>query len=160
MGAVILCGRQNIALRGHRDDAGCFADHKNNPGNMQEILKYLKKFVNNVLFDDYMLNAAKSATYRSKTTQNEIIEVCGELILSKLISKIKQAQYFSLLADEAADISKTEQLPLVIRFVDASSEIREAFLGFISCDEGLTGAAIAKKIMEGVENLSLNMNFC
>jgi len=65
-----------------------------------------------------------------------------------------------LLADEAADISKTEQLPLVIRFVDAGSEICEAFLGFISCDEGLTGAAIAKNITEGVENLSLNMNFC
>ena len=27
VGAVILCRRQNIALRGHRDDAGYFADH-------------------------------------------------------------------------------------------------------------------------------------
>ena len=131
--------------KGDRDDAGYFADHKNNPGNMQEILKYLKTFGNNVLFDDHMLNAAKSATYCSKTTQNEVIEVCGELSLSKLSSKIKQAQYFSLLADEAADISKTERLPPVIRFVDASSEIHEEFLGFISCDEGLTGAAIANK---------------
>ena len=34
VGAVILCGRQNIALRGHRDDARYFADGKNNPGNM------------------------------------------------------------------------------------------------------------------------------
>ena len=43
VGVVILCGMQNIALRGHKDDAGYFTDHKNNPGNMQKILKYLKK---------------------------------------------------------------------------------------------------------------------
>ena len=65
-----------------------------------------------------------------------------------------------MLADEAADISKTEQLPLVIGFVDSGAEIRETFLGFIPCDEGLTGAAIAKKVTEGIENFSLDMNFC
>ena len=65
-----------------------------------------------------------------------------------------------MLADEAADISKTEQLPLVIGFVDSGAEIRETFLGFIPCDEGLTGAAIAKKVTEGIENFSLDMNCC
>ena len=135
VGAVILCGRQNIALRGHRDGARYFADGKNNPGNMQEILKFLAKFGNNALFEDHMDNAAKSATYRSKTTQNELIAVCGELILSKLVSQRKQAQFFSMLADKAADVSKTEQVSLVIRFVVSGSEIRETFLGFIPCDD-------------------------
>ena len=33
--AVILCGRQNIALRGHRDDSRHYDDANNNPGNFQ-----------------------------------------------------------------------------------------------------------------------------
>jgi len=44
--AIILCGRQNISLRGHRDDV-CLVitksddnDLKNNEGNFREILCY------------------------------------------------------------------------------------------------------------------------
>lgn len=36
--AIMLCGRQNISLRGHRDDAKYLSDSKVNPGKLQEIL--------------------------------------------------------------------------------------------------------------------------
>ena len=160
VGTILLCGRQNIALRGHRDDAKHYNDVHNNPGNMQEILKFLARFGKNALFEDHMLNAPKSATYRSKTTQNEIISICEDLILSKLTSEIQKAKYFSVLADEAADVSNTEQMPLVLRFVDDKSEIREAFMGFVRCDEGLTGEAISMKILDSVNKISLDMNLC
>ena len=52
VGAVILCGRQNLALRGHRDDAQHHDDSKSNPGNLQEILKFLKCYGKNSVFDD------------------------------------------------------------------------------------------------------------
>lgn len=119
VGAVILCGRHNIPLRGHRDDAKHYDDETKNPGNMQEILKFLTRFGKNSLFEDHMENARKSATYRSKTTQNEIVEICGEMITSKLSSEIKNAKFFSVLADEAADVSNLEQMPLVIRCVNS-----------------------------------------
>ena len=160
VGAVILCGRQNLALRGHRDDAQHYDDGKSNPGNLQEILKYLECYGKNSVFDEHLSNAPKSSTYRSKTTQNEILAICGEMIKERLSSEVKKAKYFSVLADEAADVSNVEQMPLVIRYVNSNSEISEVFSGFIACDEGVSGEAISEKILQGVEDLNLNMAFC
>lgn len=38
--------------------------------------------------------------------------------------------FFSVCADEAADSSNKEQLPLVLRFVDATNSVREEFVEF------------------------------
>ena len=71
--AIIICERQNILLRGHRDDAKHVNLLGNNPGNFQEILKYVGTVDKNSVFEDHLQNAPKSATYRSKTIQNDII---------------------------------------------------------------------------------------
>ena len=60
---------------------------------------------------------------------------------------MKSAKFFSICADEAADSSNREQLPLILRFVDNSNSIREEFGDFIVCDTGTTGVAIADKIL-------------
>ena len=117
-------------------------------------------FGQNSVFEEHLQNAPKSATYRSKTIQNELISVCEDMILSKLTAEIKTAKFFAVLADEAADISNKEQMSLVIRFVDENSAIRETFLSFLQCDDGLTGEAISKQIVNGVENLSIDMHLC
>ena len=123
--AVILCGRQNISLRGHRDDSTHYHNDKNNPGNLQEILEFIVKCGNNSDFEEHIASAPKNATYRSKTTQNQIIKICGEEIVAELCREIKAAKLFSVLADEAAHVSNVDQMPLVLRFVDSESRIRE-----------------------------------
>ena len=73
-------------------------------------------------------NCASNQTYRSKTIQNELIEVCGELTTEKIVNEIKDAD---VLADEATDCSNVEQMAIVLRFVDNFFKVREEFLGFI-----------------------------
>ena len=158
--AIILCGRQNIALRGHRDDSKHYEDDKANPGNLQEILKFLGRCGENALFDEHLQSAPKSATYRSKTTQNELIKICGDLIVAKICTEIRRAKYFSVLADEATDVSNIEQMPIVVRFVDVGANIREELLGFSQCSEGMTGEAISNTILESVKDFGLDMSFC
>eukprot|EP00794_Sanderia_malayensis_P007569 gene7569-8409_t len=41
VGAIIFYGRQNIALRGHRDDSSHLATDTNNPGNLQGLFNFL-----------------------------------------------------------------------------------------------------------------------
>ena len=41
--AVLFCARQNISLRGHRDDSKYYKDRKNNPGNFQELVNLMIK---------------------------------------------------------------------------------------------------------------------
>ena len=61
---IILCGKQNIALRGHRDDAKHCDEAGFNPGNLKAILSYLATCGRNELFNDFFLNGPKRATYR------------------------------------------------------------------------------------------------
>eukprot|EP00112_Aurelia_sp_Birch-Aquarium-sp1_P017236 Seg3978.1 transcript_id=Seg3978.1/GoldUCD/mRNA.D3Y31 product="52 kDa repressor of the inhibitor of the protein kinase" protein_id=Seg3978.1/GoldUCD/D3Y31 len=157
--AVILCGRQNIPLRGHRDDARHVMDPKVNPGNFHEILKYGARCAN-VAVDEYLKSTPRNATYRSKTTQNQLITICGELITEKIISEIKDAKFFSVLADEATDCANIEQMSLVLRYVDKTPSVREEFLGFVPCKNGLSGEAIAENIMQSVEERGLSMGLC
>ena len=122
MDAIILCCWQNIPLRGHRDDSRHLLDSSLNPGNFREILKYGARCAN-ISLDDYLNSAPKNATHRSKTTQNELIDICGELLTSKIVSEVKAAKFFSILADEATDCANIELMSLVVRFVGKTSTI-------------------------------------
>ena len=80
-----------------------------------------------------------NASYISKTSQNKLISCCGQVITDKLISEVKNSKYFSILADEACDSAVKEQLSLVLRYVDSEYNIKEDFLRFVHCKEGLSG---------------------
>ena len=82
------------------------------------------------------------------------------MITEKIVDEIKRAKFFSILADEAADVSNLEQLALVLRFVNQPAKIREAFLGFFHCNEGLAGKDIANKLTSGIKDLGLQLSFC
>ena len=60
------------------------------------------------------------------------------------------AKFFSVSADEAADSSNKEQLPSVLRFVDAINSIHEELSDFFHCDTGPVGSAIRDKILEAL----------
>jgi hypothetical protein len=91
---IITCGRQNLAFRGHRDDAHHYLNEEDptNPGNFIEILKYGARCGN--LMDVLFENCPSNQTYRSKIIQNEIINICGELITEKIVEEIKDAKIF------------------------------------------------------------------
>ena len=95
IGAIFTCARQNIPLRGHRDDVHYhLGDDQTNPGNFIEILKFGASCGN---LTDVLFNTSPSnQTYRSKTFQNEIIEICGDMITERLVDDVKRAKFFFL----------------------------------------------------------------
>jgi hypothetical protein len=71
----------------------------------------------------------KTALYTSKTVQNEIINICGD-IRSSLLDNIRAAGAF-FMADEATDAGNKEYLAICIRYVNRTTqEIEERFMGF------------------------------
>ena len=143
---IIFCGRQGIALRGHRDDRPSVEEDPNkNHGNFLALLQFRVQSGDKVL-SDHLKSAGSNATYTSKTIQNELIEICGDIIRYKILTKIRQAKYFSIIADEATDVSNDEQLSISIRYVDDSSPT-EVFVAFCECVTGVTGRAIADNIL-------------
>ena len=74
-----------------------------------------------------------------------------------IITKAKAASFFSVCADEAIHASNKEQLPLVLRYIDSEGQAREDFIEFILCDTGTSGRAIADKIVQTLQKLSLDV---
>ena len=70
------------------------------------------------MLEQHLKTCSKNASYISKTSQNDLISCCGQFITELVVRKIKENQFFSILADEASDCSNQEQLSLVIRYVD------------------------------------------
>ena len=152
---IILCGKQCIALRGHRED---IHNSSNNCGNFLAILKLLSE-TNSDLKHHLDAPSARNATYISPYIQNELIEIISYDILQKgLVEEVKEAKFFSLMADEV-ESHHTEQLPICLRFVDKECNIREEFLEFGKCEQ-TNGESVFKEIMRIIEKNNLNIEFC
>ena len=151
-----MCGRQNIPLRGHREDSKHLEDKTNNPGNFQTLLNFRIESGDEIL-KGHFETASKNATYSSKTIQNELIFCFGKYIRETIVEEIKQAKFFSLIADEASDSSQKEQMSLVLRFIDGNGEIREEFIQFLHC-ESTTSDKLTNIIKKAVKDLTLDLN--
>ena len=158
LNTVIFCGQHDIALRGHRDDSKYY-DSTSNVGNFQGLLNFRVE-CGDVILEEHFQTCPKNATYRSKTVQNELIEICGDYLREQIIREVKLAKFFSILADEVADVSNKEQMPLVLRFVDTKGHIREEFIKFIYFANGATGENIAEAIKSEIRVLGLDMRNC
>lgn len=114
--AVEYCGRQGIALRGHRDDGSIFQQDGTNLGNFRELLRLVAE--KDTALHDHLTSCQQNASYISKTTQNELLDCIKEYIQQVIIEVIRQqpdGAYFGLSADEVTDCSNWEQLGIVLR---------------------------------------------
>ena len=92
---VIFCWQQNISLRGHRDDSRYVTESESNLGNFQALLQFRIDAGDKVLEEHFKITG-KNCTYCSKTTQNKLIEVCGDYIRNILLDEIRQAHFFGI----------------------------------------------------------------
>src|SRR5678815_3127102 len=84
--------------------------------------------------------------------------ICGKLICNQILNEVNNCKYFSLLADEVADISGTEQLSIGVHFVDKDFNVREEFLGFTPLKK-LKAEDIARAILSTTRDIyNLNMS--
>ena len=152
---IIFCGKKNnIALRGPRDDD---PQNASLSGNFQALLEFRVDSGDQTL-QHHLETAPRNATYISKTIQNEMIATVGAIIVNNLSQEIRDNKYFSIMSDEALDISNKENLSVVIRFLDSSKTVREEFVGFYLCEDGTTGVAIKDLIIGAVADLGLSMD--
>ncbi|XP_021735741.1 uncharacterized protein LOC110702344 [Chenopodium quinoa] len=93
---------------------------------MLKLLASYNKEVDSVVLD----NAPKNAKYTSPLSQKEILHVYASKVQSTIRKEIGDAK-FCLIVDESRDISKREQMALVVRYVDKSGFVRECFLDLV-----------------------------
>lgn len=171
--SILFLARQNIPLRGHIDDGSLlevYTESVVNEGNFRELLKFRMKSGDKQL-EHQMQNSQSRATYISKTTQNELIKIAGECILEEIISRVKDAKFYSVIFDETTDLSHTSQMSLVLRYVHLNN-VREDFVGFIdlhqltydhlseTTEPKLTGKIIGQSVLKITHELNLSHENC
>lgn len=144
---IAVCGQQNIPIRGHTDERGNFQAILNYRADGDEALK------------QYLQLAPSNANYCGHQVQNELIELCGKQIQNAILEKCRKAQWFSVLSDETADISNSEQVSILVRYVDSDSggknSVREDFLCFVSTAD-TTGETLTKVLLDKLNEFDLD----
>jgi hypothetical protein len=184
LSTIIFCGRQNISLRGHRDDgtichrntgASMYSQHEDdvspvaNDGNFRALLRFRVDSGDEKL-RHHLQTTSASATYISKTVQNQLINICKDEIQDTILSRVRKAKYFSILFDETTDVSVTQQLSLSLRYLH-DGVIREDFVTFCNayesirakdiCKESrLTGVALAHIVEDLCEKFNIDLLKC
>ena len=81
------------------------------------------------MLEEHLKNSASNALCTNKSVQNELIVICGDIIRNKILAKVRQAKYFSIIADEATDVANDEQLSICICYVE-EGVTQEKFITF------------------------------
>ena len=127
-------------------------------GNFRELLSVIGKFDTTV--KKKLENNPSNAKYVHHDVQNEIINVMAEMIRKQLRDEIKDAEHFAILVDESRDISKKEQISVIVRYLNTESErVVEEFLHFTPAD-GLDADSLFASIKQTLSRCGIDLNCC
>lgn len=139
--AVLLCGRQGLALRGHRDfGLLSLKMTEDNNGNFRSLLRFAIESGDSAL-NNHFKTCANNATYLSPSIQNYII--------------------YAAIADETMDLGGVEQFSMCARYVNQVGnkfQIRDDFLCFVPV-EIITGKELANKLLSTLKKLGVDVDF-
>ena len=146
---ILLCSRQQIALRGHRESSNSM-----NRGNFLEILHFIAK--RDPAVKHRLENGPKNAKYTSPEIQNLILHIMAGTLQQKISLAAKQAGVYSILADKTKDCSKVEQLAIVLRYVEVNTAcIHEHFLTYVKA-ESLNAEGLSSYILDTLQKFGLD----
>lgn len=122
--AVLYLVFQGCAMRGHDEKRGSV-----NRGDFLELVTLLSSYDKNVA-KVVLDNAPKNASYISPDSQKEILQVVSEKVKWAIREEINNANY-CIIVDEASDMSRKEQMAIVLRYVDNDGFVRERFFSLV-----------------------------
>lgn len=119
---------KGLAFRGSIEHIG-----QDSEGNFLGLLKFLSEF------DPFLAKhicrygnvGSGHASYLSKTTCEEFISLMSQKVMDEIMTEAKDSKYFGIVVDSTPDISHTDQLTFILRYVSKFGEPVERFLCFL-----------------------------
>ena len=112
-----VLGRQGLSFRGHSRDED---------GNFRQIVLLLSRHCMEMkqwLQDKHL--CPYHVTYLSAQSQNEFIDIIGKEVQYQIISEIKEAGIYAIMADTTPNVSHKDRLALACRYVSSSGQPTE-----------------------------------
>ena len=140
---------------------------KNEKGNFLSCLELISR--HNKTLKNHLETVARhqnkgtrmQAHYLSGQSQNEFISECATLVQEAVVKEAKDAVYFTIITDGIPDVSHTEQITFILRFVRFNSgtmiwEVKERFL-CVEDMEKKKGPDIAYLICNALAKVNLDL---
>nr|XP_016486156.1 PREDICTED: zinc finger MYM-type protein 1-like [Nicotiana tabacum] len=148
---VRLLLNQGLAFRGHREDESSL-----NKGNFLEILSWYAESCDKIR-DLVLKKAPKNDQLTSLKIQKDIIIAC-KIETVKAIMNDLNGDFFALLVDESCDVSRKEQLAIVMQYVNRCGSVVEYFIGIVHiCNT--TALCLKKAIIDYLAQYSLSLSY-
>ena len=161
---IITLSRCNLAFRGHREQDDDIASH----GNFLQFIHLIARY--DPVLENLLKQPKGSTKYLSGSIQNEIIEILANRLKQEIVDEIAESPFVSLIMDTTMNISKTDQLSKVFRYVTIDKNddgmpvalnINESFLGFseVESPKGADLTTEMRKIRgQGYDRVAANMS--
>jgi len=97
-----------------------------------------------------------NTSYLSFSTYKQFIKIMSEKVINTIVDEIKSSKYFSNSIDSTPDISHTDQLSFVIRYVLSNGEPIERFIGFLE-NVGHKSENLAESVLSVLKKYNLDV---
>ncbi|XP_060211668.1 uncharacterized protein LOC132639217 [Lycium barbarum] len=132
---------QGLVFRGHDESKSSLSR-----GNFLEILSWYSERCDNI--KDFVLkHAPQNDLMTSPMIQKEIMTACKIETIKAIIEELN-GDYFALLVDESFDVSRKEQMVVVLRYVDRMGFVMERLIDIIHVQD-----TCASSLKEAIVNL-------
>lgn len=157
---IITMSTCNLAFRGHRSES--IKSISSESGNFLNIIDLLSRY--DPILKSHLENEGSRIKYLSPTIQNELIHLASHQILSEILSEVQQSSFFSLILDTTQDISKIDQLSIILRYVSYKPDINqlkiiESFLGFVQVSKQ-SAEGLEEHVVKFLEEKKISLDKC
>ncbi|XP_070052820.1 uncharacterized protein [Nicotiana tomentosiformis] len=142
---------QRFAFRSHDESESSL-----NEGDFIEILSWYADKCDKIK-PSVLKCAPKNNKMTSSDIQKEIVIACKIETIKAIIEDLN-GDYFSLLVDESIDVSRKEQMAIILRYVDKKGSVMERFIGIIHVRD-TSVLSLKKVIVDLLVHHSLSLSF-
>lgn len=160
---VCFLAKQNLAFREHRES---LRSGQMKAGNFLALVELMAKY--DPVLKELVSKPEGTTKYLHHDIQNEFISIISEHIKKSLLEDIRNSPFYSMILDSTPDISNTDQLSIVIRYVKIIKDcegnpkdlkVEESFLEFVEMHDH-SALGLKNKVIEFFEKHSIDIKKC
>ncbi|XP_033218196.1 zinc finger MYM-type protein 1-like [Belonocnema kinseyi] len=152
---IITLARCNLPLRGHREQVQSI---DSSSGNFLNVIALLTRY--DPILRSHLDNDSTKIKFMSPFIKIELIELTAFRVIKQIVDEINNCPFFAIVLDSTQDISKIDQMSVILRYVVIDSKkgfcIKESFLGFIPV-RNHASKGLLEEIKQFLEKLNIDL---